>query len=257
MKKYDGIIKGVDAILNTDWPEALAPGGHGPFRRPPLEALVRCIEANLDPSRGIGYSGENWRFEPQTNISSVNTSSEVILERAFAVHLADTGRWANQVPTASGCSTGRDGKRSIDLVQDLENGRLKFVELKTGSNDACYAAVEILLYGLIYLVTRRHYARPGIPLPSRSERLLSAKSVCLVVLAPEHYYAHGTQSAFRELESAIDSSLRDFSTNLGLGVTLSFRFEILGPGFDKAKGSYERAEIEAMAIGIRPLFTRD
>lgn len=250
-----GLQKNIRSLLKDHWCEIPINASRRlrpPFPAPPLHLLFAQLSENLSKSRDILRSEENWRFTPQYHLSEINKSSEKIIEKSFVQWLGETKAWANQVPTCSGYSDGDDGKRSLDLVQNLGAGRFKFIELKTVSNTPTYAAIEILLYGLTYLLARKHIVPRLTVVPS----LLQAKEVKLVVLAPDgEFYAGYLEGALREFERTLDLALRDFALE-ECGVVMSFAFEILGPGFVETKLSYTSDEVRRMADGIAPLFPR-
>jgi hypothetical protein len=130
-------------------------------------------------------SKENWRFEKRTEMSPTNSSEEVGLERAI-VRAADD-HWANQVPTSSGL-VGRssDKTRNIDLVQHDDDQNFTFIELNVKSNNPLFAAIEILLNGLLFIWSRNNAStlyEDGLLPP-----VLTAKSITLCVLAPIEFY---------------------------------------------------------------------
>ncbi|WP_294042061.1 hypothetical protein [Sphingomonas sp.] len=134
-------------------------------------------------------SHENWRwFDPKCDHADHNSSPEVTLERAIVRAARSQGRedWSNQVPIASGIiAGGGDRRRAIDLVHRRSLDAFDFVELKVGSDNALYAAVEILKYGFVWLLSREYRARLGY-----SDKLLvEASDVRLSVLAPHTYYS--------------------------------------------------------------------
>jgi len=145
--------------------------------------LYNRMENNLTdriPSR------ENWRIERQTYIGSGNRSPEVLLERAIALLgerkvLKD---WFNQIPVASGLiNETADRRAAIDLLR-YRNERVELVELKWESDTPAYAAIEILRYGLIYLlsyVNRDAFGYADNP-------LMGTGLVSLRVLAPQKFF---------------------------------------------------------------------
>ncbi|MFC3440120.1 hypothetical protein ACFOKF_02730 [Sphingobium rhizovicinum] len=133
-------------------------------------------------------SRENWRWlEPKCDHAAHNSSPEVTLERAIVSAARSRGRsdWSNQVPIASGMiAGGGDRRRAIDLVHRRGPNAFEFVELKVGSDNPLYAAVEILKYGFVWLLSREHSARLGYG----GKSLVEASDVRLSVLAPHPYY---------------------------------------------------------------------
>lgn len=150
------------------------------------EAVFREIERQFDgvaPSAGKRPSFENWRRKPHTDPRRTPTDSEVGLERRL-VKARLTGDWWNQVPIASGLGLGR--RCSIDLVHERDPDSYDFVELKVRSNNPIFAAVEILQYGFVWLLSRANRHRLGY-LPGDAP-LLAARNVRLCVLAPYRFY---------------------------------------------------------------------
>ncbi|WP_156681099.1 hypothetical protein [Sphingomonas profundi] len=187
--------------------------------------VYEAVAANWSTGRAADNrdrSAQNWRWcVPQPQIGAANKSPEVVLERAIAAACVALGRddWANQVPVASGLIRGAaDGRRAIDLVHMRGARHFQFVELKIASDTPLYAAVELLGYASIWLLTR---ANP----PTRPSALLQADTVDLRVLAPAAYYA---PFALARLEAAVDAGVRLLGA--GSGVALSFGFDVLPEG---------------------------
>jgi hypothetical protein len=177
------------------------------------------IDSDWDASKRVP-STKNWRFEQQPVICDENRSPEKTLEKAI-VELGGKD-WANQVPTSSGLTSAkRDKHRNIDLVCQCGPDCYQFIELKYESNRPLYAAMEALVYGVLYAVSR-------LRLPAnfaRDRKLLSANTVHLRVLAPQKFYAG---YRFDWLESALTSGL-EFTR--GLGFTMDFRFDVFPADF--------------------------
>ena len=130
-------------------------------------------------------SKENWRVEPRDQLAEKNVSPEVTLERTIIQ--ASDATWGNQVPTSSGLTGPRcDKVRNIDLVHNMGSGVWEFIELKVKSDTPLYAAMEILQYGLLFLLSRKHQEEFGYD--KHSKELLQASQVHLKVLAPYEYY---------------------------------------------------------------------
>lgn len=172
-------------------------------------------------------SRENWRwFYPKCDHAAHNSSPEVTLERAIVSAARSQGRtdWSNQVPIASGMiAGGGDRRRAIDLVHRRGPDAFDFVELKVGSDNPLYAAVEILKYGFVWLLSREHRAR----LDYGGKPLIEASDVRLSVLAPHSYY---DGLALRWLEAELSRGV------MALGaerqeVGLSFAFEAFPVSF--------------------------
>lgn len=150
-------------------------------------------------------SQENWRVERQTYIGSGNSSPEVLLERAIALlgERRISKDWFNQIPVASGLiNEAADRRAAIDLLR-YRNESVDLVELKWESDTPAYAAIEILRYGLAYLlsyVNREAFGYADNP-------LMGTRQVSLHVLAPQKYYedcnlswlGHGLDEGVRAL----------------------------------------------------------
>ena len=183
---------------------------------------LRCIAAlDRQPSK------ENWRwFDPKCEFSTHNQSPEVTLERAVvsAAKLQNREDWSNQIPIASGLiAGGGDRRRAIDLVHRRGQDAFDLVELKVGSDTPLYAAVEILKYSFVWLLSREHRDRLGY----RGKPIVEASDVRLSVLAPQAYY---DGLALGWLEAGLSKGI----AALGLerqGVTLSFAFEAFPKSF--------------------------
>ncbi|HEY5071767.1 MAG TPA: hypothetical protein VII63_07015 [Caulobacteraceae bacterium] len=200
--------------------------------------LLARIEANWGPAGSArAPSKENWRLTKQLFISQHNTSPEKTLEKAIARVSGEA--WANQVPTASGLLSGTsDKRRNIDLVFDRQVGAFELIELKHGSDTPLFAAVEALLYGVLYLVSRRHYPTLG----GRTGPLLAARAVHLRVLAPVDYY-HGWNFAW--LEAALSDGLaRTIAGRREFPQLMDFAFTAFPAGFRWPCGD------EALAVAL-------
>ena len=109
-------------------------------------------------------------------------SEEVVLERRLAQRSSD--RWTCQMSTSSGLRSGvRDSRRSIDLVQKVQENEYRFIELKVGSDQPLYAIFEVLGYGLLYLLARQH-KRIG----AGTHNVMTASRIELVVLGPSSWF---------------------------------------------------------------------
>lgn len=185
-------------------------------------------------------SKENWRFTQRTQMAPHNSSEEVGLERRI-IQAADDRCWANQVPTSSGLvSSASDSARNIDLVQRDDDQNYTFIELKVASNNPLFAAVEILLNGVLFLWTRNNagklYADRAMP------PVLAAKSLTLCVLAPVEYY-DCERLDLTHLNTSINQGLESFEYRSG--IPCSFEFTVLGDKFnpkDSPEQSLQSAE---------------
>ena len=186
------------------------------------ENWLRCVEALAGfPSR------ENWRwFDPKCDHAAHNTSPEVTVERAIVSAARSQGRydWSNQVPIASGMIVGGgDRRRAVDLVHRRGPAAFDFVELKVRSDNPLYAAVEILKYGFVWLLSREHRARLGYS----GKVIVEASDVRLSVLAPHPYY---DGLALDWMEAGLSQGVKVLGTERQ-EVTLSFAFEAFPASF--------------------------
>jgi hypothetical protein len=186
-----------------------------------VRALFEIIAANFsNRARRLPPSRQNWRWECQTELSDQNLSSEVLLERAIAI-LAEQGHlpcWRNQIPVASGLVSDRTDKRAaIDLAR-ISDERLDLYELKVESDTPLYAAVEILLYGLVYIFSHAHQ----VAFDYAGREMMGAKFLGLNVLAPSDFY-EGHDLGW--LQRGLDVGLRRVSMEqAGPSLRTSFRF---------------------------------
>lgn len=163
----------------------------------------------------------NWRWRTETRPFS-KEKREVWLERTiFSAHHND--EWTYQIPTSSGLFAGHGGRRrSLDLVHRVSPSVFEFIEMKDESNNAFFAAFEILLYGALYLFAR---SRDENSLPHRAEpgfELLQATHIDLEVLAPQRYYRGRSLVPF---ENALNDAVRAFAAQSDLGVTMAFSYK--------------------------------
>lgn len=161
-------------------------------------------------------SQKNWRFAKQLDLAPDNSSVEKTLEKSIAFVAGDD--WANQVPVASGLVGRGEGQRAIDLVH-MVNGTCKFVELKTDENSGgpLFAAIEILLYGLLYVFSRQNSEELGY---SPTKKLLRAERIELQVLAPTSYYQN---YELDWLETSLSSGLSTLCEELAWSMDFCFR----------------------------------
>ncbi len=196
-----------------------------------ISEMLACLEKNWGKSPRRKYadpSNENWRFKKQLHISSKNTSPEKLVEKGI-IHISSKNL-VNQVPTASGLWDHKsDRHRNVDLVHRLGPKEFEFIELKIESDTPLKASMEILLYGILYIFSRRLYDESV----KQNKELLQAEKVHLRVLAPLSYYA---PYDIAWLEMAIDSGLRSFLSTLdNVGFDMDFLFEAFPENFDTQK----------------------
>jgi hypothetical protein len=160
-------------------------------------------------------SNELWRWKPKLVYKERNHEREVGLERQIAAH--SQFAWTNQVPTSSGLF-GPGGRRSaVDLVHRLSPDSFELIELKLRSDTPEYAAREIIIHGLLFLLARKELGA----LPQfTTNTLLTAKTLRLQVLAPFAFY----QRDARWLEVLLDKGIGELCRQMQIGVAMSFAF---------------------------------
>jgi hypothetical protein len=242
MTSFGGILRNTDQIIDRhllgskDGPKRfrhkrvaldLKQAPHGFNAQVMLEDLIKKIRRNLE-SRGAEYgqSSENWRTTLQPNIDEKNNKSkETKLEKGIAKALKASGRmdWWNQMPIASGLvGKHADTRRAIDLVHRLDDrgSNYEFVELKVRSDTPLFALMEIVLYGLVYLVLRKQ--PKWLPEASGDASVFSAHNVGLRVLAPKDYFKRFHHLAWLEeqLNDALPKIVEslDFGEQFGMNV---------------------------------------
>ena len=189
-----------------------------------IKKIYEKIESNLAADRRP--SRENWRLTKnhakidEGKANNREKKIEVKLER----NIITMDDWFNQVPTASGLVNERSDKRgSIDLVHRCDGQLYEFIELKVTSNNPLYAAMEILQYGVLYMLARQAMNA------GEEKELLKAKAIHLKVLAPTNYYERFKK--LRWLESDINSGLEKFLRERALPFQMTFKFEAFPPYF--------------------------
>lgn len=184
-----------------------------------IEKVFDLIQSNWH--KGKSRSNQNWRWKPNTKIDRKNKSREVFLERLI-VETQPGHDWVNQVPVASGLTSGIGGRRAIDLVHREKNGWYELIELKTDDRGGTplFAAMEILQYGVLYIFSREKAQELGYD----GIELLNAKGIHLKVLAPAEYYAPYNLS---RLEKSINDGLVSFRSQRKFSFELDFKFETL------------------------------
>jgi hypothetical protein len=152
-----------------------------------LQIYEQLVNNFKDPDNRFhsqGPSPENWRFKKIPYIAKHNKSKEKTLEKAIAK--LPSRDWVNQVPTSSGLvNDASDSSRNIDLAHRLGPRKFEFIELKVESDTPMFAAFEIVINGLIYLLSTEFYSESCI----NAKETLSAKVIHLQTLAPQNYYS--------------------------------------------------------------------
>ncbi len=132
------------------------------------------------------------------------------------------------MPTASGVvSAAKDKRASVDLVYRQSPTHYSLIELKVGSDNPLFAAIEILRYGLLFTWSKTHREQLGYKL--ETQPVLQATNITLCVLAPTSYYAAFDLTDF---SSTLNSGIAAFGKSKGLSLT--FEFSKLGSGYDSS-----------------------
>ena len=229
-------IRHKSALLNLDIPDGLD-----------LASLVYAVVSRNwewgKAADNCDRSKQNWRWSLQPQIGAANKSPEVVLERAIAAACASTGRtdWANQVPVASGMiARASDRRRAIDLVERTGARTYQLIELKIASDTPLFAAVELLGYASIWLLSRK------AP-PLHDPELLRAEKLDLRVLAPSAFY---NRYDLHRLEEVLKAGARSLGEREG--VPLTFGFDVLPTCFESPALPEGSALLGALE-GRRPL----
>jgi hypothetical protein len=220
------------------------------FARKPFvldgEGFVRAVFDRLDanwraimPRVSKPPSMQNFRWHhPKSSIGDGNASPEVTLERALIRACINANRkdWSNQVPVVSGIAGPRAYKKcAIDLVHRDEDGGFEFVELKVRSGTPLHAAIEILQYGLLWMLSRRDRQKLRYP----SNAILDASALQLSVLAPASFYSEFPWKDFAaELSTGLGTLGKRF------GARMSFKQTAFAKNFQWPAPSDDRQLLE-------------
>jgi hypothetical protein len=209
-----------------------------------VQDLFEVIERNWTlavRSDRRSLSNENFRWHrPQMAFAPHNKSSEVTLERALICALlrAERDDWSNQVPLISGIAGPHAFKRcAVDLVYRKNEGSFEFLELKVNSDTPVYAAVEILVYGLLWLLSRRDRKHIGYA----EGPILDARQLMLSVLAPRSYYS---RYSIEPLASAINEGLVVLGKHHG--ATIGFSFKAFPVSWPPVSGEHPKPSDEQL-----------
>lgn len=177
-------------------------------------------------------SKHNWDLIPRRRISADRGKLEVTLERDI-VDL-EGASWSAQVPTSSGLWDQKQAKRSaIDLIHKCADDSYEFIELKIKSNTPLSAAIEILVYGVLYIYSRIHAEPLGYKVEEKP--LLKAERIHLKILAPEAYYDNCN---LEWLERRIERGLSDFLRVKQCHLQMDLKFEAFPEWFFDVKKPY-------------------
>lgn len=200
-----------------------------------MAILTHNINAN---NANPAPSAANWRWVKKLHLANQNQSAEKTLEKMTAFLLDEN--WVNQVPICNGLvEGGRADAARVDLAHLIEDDSYELIELKFrtdaagGSNHPLSAVIEIVQYGLVYLLFRQH----NFP-ETRHHPLLQAKRIKLVVLAPEHWYtfrqrrnANTYRFHLNWLTNAFSAGLQQHATQSGLDLSVAVEYRVLDPAF--------------------------
>ncbi len=192
-----------------------------------LQASYAQIDNNWRAAK-VNYSKppsrENWRWKRHLELAAGNESPELRLERAIVNACGDN--WSNQMPTASGLvSATADKRAAVDLVHRDGSATYSLIELKVASDNPLFAAIEILMHGILYVWSRNHQVELGYDV--HLQPVLAGNSVTLSVLAPAPYYSGYDLTNFGE---AINRALEDFDQRRDLA--LAFEFSQLDAAYE-------------------------
>ncbi len=191
-----------------------------------LAASYTQIHNNWLAAIDAGYtnpSKENWRWKRHPELGDGNTSPELKLERAIVNACGDN--WSNQMPTASGLvGPATDKRAAVDLVFREDSSTYSLIELKVASDTPLFAAIEILMYGLLFVWSKNNREELGYDV--EAQPVLAASKVTLGVLAPGSYYDGFDLTT---LASTLDSGLNAFGKQHEL--KLGFEFCQLGADY--------------------------
>ena len=153
-----------------------------------ISACLEQMENNLLALNPGKIEQSNWKWEKSLHLASHNPSEEKTLEKLVAFLLDEN--WMNQMPVCNGLhGTGGANACRVDLVHRHEYS-YDLIELKYsnkdhgGANYPIYAAMEILKYGLAYLLFRKKNLLKVNPQKPSLHHIMIAEKIRLVVLAP-------------------------------------------------------------------------
>lgn len=245
------ILKGIGNLVD-DWLE-ISPKGKPPYYRHRsaaldlsigkapitgtrefLEASYARIHSNRLAAVNARYSKpsqENWRRKCHLDLSPGNNSPELNLERSIVKNGGD--RWSNQMPTASGLvGPATDKRAAVDLVYRENSTAYSLIELKVNSDNPLFAAVEILMHGLLFVWSKNNQSE--LCYDQKHQPLLAADKITLAVLAPPAYYSDFN---LEMLGAALNRGLLGFGEQYS--INLSFAFCELGTHYGTASYSVD------------------
>jgi hypothetical protein len=212
-----------------------------------LQASYTKIHRNWLTARKDGYfnpSKENWRWKRHLELSVANKSPELRLERAIVAACGEN--WSNQMPTASELvGPAIDKRAAVDLVFRESLTSYSLMELKVGSNTPLFAAIEILMYGLLLVWSKEHMEELGYEV--QRQPVLGATTIMLGTLAPARYYS---TYSLQNIGNSLSNGLAKFGENFGL--ELNFEFSKFGPAYSGGLDpEYVRTAVETRRPVLR------
>ena len=277
------ILDGVDPII-AQWLDIAGKSRYGNALHGSRQALIDLSENNGHAKRPLptnaldlisklparieeNYAGmgcrqpetSNWVWRKSLHINPNHTAEETILEKTLVQVLDD--KWGNQISVCNGMAERRERSRRIDLVHEINEQEIDFIELKYGvetqgygADTPLFAAMEILQYALLYLFSRE---KGLYRIQSENRKLLSAQTIHLIVLAPAEYYTYKLSSGGRNnydlawLETCLNDGLCQYlQSRQGSLPTMDFRFQCLLPEFDQVYRPLKEAIDKFRKTGI-------
>jgi len=202
-----------------------------------IQRAMEVLGTNI-PESTWRPAASNWKWEKSLRIASHNPSPEKTLEKLTAFLLDDD--WVNQVPVCNGLVADRraDACR-IDLAHRIADREYELIELKfgtdgiSGSDHPLFAAIEVVQYGLMYLLFRRRRFQQ-----QRDHHMLQANRIKLIVLAPAAWYRFKRRGEptlesfdFGWLATQLSSGLQAYSHEHAMGLELDVEFQALSSSF--------------------------
>lgn len=201
-----------------------------------IERAMTILEVNF-PEADWHPTENNWMWVKSLKIASHNPSQEKTLEKLTAFLLDDS--WVNQVPICDGLvRDGRASSHRIDLAHRVADREYDLIELKfgtegiAGSDHPLFAAIEVVQYGLMYLLFRRRRFQL-----QTGHHLLRANRIKLVVLAPAAWYRfkrrNQTPGFFNLgwLATQLSSGLQAYSHKHNMDLDVRVEFQTLSTSF--------------------------
>lgn len=220
-----------------------------------VNGLYERLADNVPP-RIVAQSRMLWTCRHATRIADRNESPETLLEKAVA-RLAKHDHmpgWFNQCPVATGIvSSHSDGRRAVDLVH-LSGDTARLIELKWASDSPVHALLQVLEYGLAYVVARLRMADLGLV----QRPLMQVGHVGLEVVGPRAFFEDDRHS--EPLFVVIDRALCAFARERSSGAwSMSLEARAFPVAFDIPfdDGSEVNAECRTDELTCRGRMVRD